>query len=774
MWNPFTKYKRKLLISYFLIVVTPLIIITGMLYGICANIIREEIEASNKYKLNELKNNLELRFKELEDLASRVRVDSKLTPNNMGGNEYKRVEGMYQIGMYKAQNAFIDDYYLYYKNTGNVYSSAGQCYLSTFAKNKYNFTARNETGFFNEINSLKFPAFMAQERIEKNNAVQLEFISYMCPIAYSNYDPYGVVIFHIKKITISEMFKNITGDVKGNITIFDKNRSVLLSENKSFELSAEDLNIIKNIGEKELAEGIIYRKFNNDNCSLITDSSDITGLKFVLTIPNAQFIKKIVNIRTLIVEAFLIMLAFGALLSIVFSINIYKPINKLSAVITRQRLELNENEQHNQKRLQGNMEKKMDELDRIGQAVEITLEQNKNLKAQINMQRPFIIEQILTNLLKGETLNEPMMNSLFEFSDVRLDGPFYAVVMIDKVLKSEERFIRKFKDKVLSLSCIEEEFGLKSTVYPVELIQDNAVALILNIDIEKDEHEKYLQFILNMKRILEDMTEEQIILGGGKIYGCISKINSSFIEALAALEENKVRGRQGVLLFDEIADSGQQVLWYPIQEQLKFMQSLRRGDKEVALESLEGIFKNVKKNHASVLALKYICYDIVNMIIKGIHEAKIDSLNYNIEKLMKFSTIDGLESETKVIIQKLCEKIKENDSLKNTDLNNRVLEYINSNFGSINLSLESVADEFGFSIYYLSRFFKEHTNQTFTDYVINLRIKKAKELLSTTNFRIKEIVGQIGYTDLTYFMKMFKKSEGITPGQYRELYQNAK
>jgi len=520
---------------------------------------------------------------------------------------------------------------------------------------------------------------------------------------------------------------------------------------------------------------------------LIIDASEITRLTFVLAIPKAQIVEQLVNIRTLIAEAFLIILAFGTLLAIVFSINVYKPINKLTNTISRQWLELNEHdqsfkipaynhEQQNNKNIKNKeqwykreRQNNLDELAQIGQTVEIALEQNKNLKAQINMQRPFIRDQILTKILKGETLNESTMNGLFKFSNVKFEGSSYAVVMIDKLIKSEERFIRKFKEKVLSIT--EGQFGLKNVVYPVELIQDNAIALILNINIEEDEYELYIQFISNIKQVLEDITKEQIILGGGKLYNSVNKINRSFIEALAALEENRIRGKQDILLFDEIANSQEQVLWYPAEEQLKFIHSLKQGDKVVALESLENMFKSIEKNQSSILILKYIYYDIVNMIIKSINEMKISNLDYNIENLLKFSNIEELEKETKVIVQKLCEVIKENKSSKSAELNNRILVYIDSNFNNANLSLESVADEFGFSIYYLSRFFKEHTTHTFTDYVINLRIKKAKELLSTTDLPIKEIVSNIGYTDLTYFMKRFKKIEGITPGQYRELYK---
>jgi len=321
------------------------------------------------------------------------------------------------------------------------------------------------------------------------------------------------------------------------------------------------------------------------------------------------------------------------------------------------------------------------------------------------------------------------------------------------------------------LNIIEEKSGLKGTVYTVELIQNDAIAVILNLNIDLEKYETYIDFIKYLKQVIEDATNEKIIIGGGRLYDKVDKINRSFIEAMAALEENKVRGKQGILMFGEIENLKHQIFWYPAHDQLRFLQSLRQGDKIVALESLENMFDDIKNNSSPALIIKYICYDIVNMIIKFANEIKINIFDYNMENVMRFSNVEELERETKLLVEKLCHKVQENKALKNEELNNKIINYINLYFDSVDMSLEKVADEFGLSTYYLSRFFKEQTNRTFTEYLIDLRMKKAKELLVSTDLQIKDIVYRIGYTDLTYFMKRFKMSEGITPGQYRELYR---
>ncbi|MGG1515902.1 helix-turn-helix domain-containing protein [Paenibacillus oryzisoli] len=84
------------------------------------------------------------------------------------------------------------------------------------------------------------------------------------------------------------------------------------------------------------------------------------------------------------------------------------------------------------------------------------------------------------------------------------------------------------------------------------------------------------------------------------------------------------------------------------------------------------------------------------------------------------------------------------------------------------LSLESCADLFGTSPYTLSRAFKQITGINFIDFLTNIRIGNAKALLVETDMKINEVAESVGYQH-SYFNRLFKKYEGITPSQFREL-----
>lgn len=89
-----------------------------------------------------------------------------------------------------------------------------------------------------------------------------------------------------------------------------------------------------------------------------------------------------------------------------------------------------------------------------------------------------------------------------------------------------------------------------------------------------------------------------------------------------------------------------------------------------------------------------------------------------------------------------------------------------------NFELERLAETVGMNASYLSRLFKLKTGQTITDYLINIRITKAKGLLMEhPDLKNYEIAEKVGYTDPVYFNKLFKKICGMTPKDYKSGYR---
>lgn len=94
------------------------------------------------------------------------------------------------------------------------------------------------------------------------------------------------------------------------------------------------------------------------------------------------------------------------------------------------------------------------------------------------------------------------------------------------------------------------------------------------------------------------------------------------------------------------------------------------------------------------------------------------------------------------------------------------IQFITKNFDK-NITLKDVADEVFLSQNYLSELFKKETGEGFYEFLSNYRIKRAKELLVTTNLKIYEVAENVGYNDSITFGRAFKKIAGVTPNSFR-------
>lgn len=97
-----------------------------------------------------------------------------------------------------------------------------------------------------------------------------------------------------------------------------------------------------------------------------------------------------------------------------------------------------------------------------------------------------------------------------------------------------------------------------------------------------------------------------------------------------------------------------------------------------------------------------------------------------------------------------------------------ILQYIKDHYME-DISLESIASQVGYSPNYLSMVFKREYQVNLFEYINGYRIERAKELMETTNLYVYEIARLIGFTDESYFSRIFKKYTGIRPNEYKRV-----
>ena len=118
-------------------------------------------------------------------------------------------------------------------------------------------------------------------------------------------------------------------------------------------------------------------------------------------------------------------------------------------------------------------------------------------------------------------------------------------------------------------------------------------------------------------------------------------------------------------------------------------------------------------------------------------------------------------------VKESCRNVLNKREEKSGSIIEMAKNYIKNNYHK-DISLDDVSREVNISPYYFSKLFKETTGENFIEYLTNLRMDKAKELLETTECSMKEICVRTGYSDPNYFSRSFKKNVGVTPTVYKE------
>ena len=110
-----------------------------------------------------------------------------------------------------------------------------------------------------------------------------------------------------------------------------------------------------------------------------------------------------------------------------------------------------------------------------------------------------------------------------------------------------------------------------------------------------------------------------------------------------------------------------------------------------------------------------------------------------------------------------------NENVKTIDKKEkmRVIEYINAQNG-FDFDLNQIADELGINPSYLSRWFKEYTGETYTEYIQRLKINEVIRLLTEEDMSLKEIAKRVNYSSDSALAKAFKKRMGCTPKEFKE------
>ncbi|MBM6994217.1 helix-turn-helix domain-containing protein [Paenibacillus sp. DXFW5] len=253
-----------------------------------------------------------------------------------------------------------------------------------------------------------------------------------------------------------------------------------------------------------------------------------------------------------------------------------------------------------------------------------------------------------------------------------------------------------------------------------------------------------------------------ISVGIGSIREGWDGLSRSYREAVrvCADEQDIVSVRH----YDDIAESsGRPAI--PLDEEKKLLDALLRHDKPEVTERFAQLFERLEA--AEPRHYPRLRGDVIGLLLylsRGVEAGDGPDL---IEDLSACEDPASLRASALRRLGGWIDGLRERKERSRSHVLQRAILFVSQRFKE-EISMEQTAEYVNLSPYYFSKLFKLQTGENFSDYLTRLRIEEAKRLIAERSLSLKEICYEVGYKDPNYFSRVFKKSVGITPSEYRQ------
>lgn len=196
------------------------------------------------------------------------------------------------------------------------------------------------------------------------------------------------------------------------------------------------------------------------------------------------------------------------------------------------------------------------------------------------------------------------------------------------------------------------------------------------------------------------------------------------------------------------------------------------ADEKVIAQEKETLFQTIQS-----LSLREACMEVLSLILavsKQFTDSGADfshifgqDINY-FDKLYRIDDLRSLRLWITNYLSWISDYSRNRLEMSGMDIITKAKHYILEHYQESDLSLGKVAEHVDLSEKYFTTKFTKECGETFLSYVTAVRIQKAKELIKTTTFKMYEIGEMVGYNNPEHFNRIFKKSVGQSPAQYRK------
>ncbi|NQX60529.1 helix-turn-helix domain-containing protein [Paenibacillus qinlingensis] len=765
--NLFRKLIQQRQIALLLLLsIVPVIGFGTFSYYTSLRLIEAEVKRTSDVAIAQMKEQVDQLLRQIEEVTGQFSLQA-------GMLQFVKIQEAPALGTLQAVNDIrrdlvnftssihaVDSVYLYHRKQKLVLTSNTLFDLESFTDTSWMPTLQQAA------TERKSKLWITPRAMGREAGKSAEALTYVLPLPYFYEEPDAALIVNIKTSVITEMIRSFPFDSRGGLLVMSEAGQMIVQAGQLRLENPDSIGAMLTAGvapeesrpvKLDTEAGIMY---------VTTERSSAYGFLYAMLIPadaashNAQLLK-------------IWIVAATAALSLLSLFVAYFNVRRFQSGLRRIFLTL-------RGKGEANAEDEPEPFDsdyaegfaRIENGIAALLKEMGDVRSQWSSQLPVLRDHFLMSALLG---NKAGMDPWLRQKPAEMElfpDPMFSVLVAEMDETGETSRFSSGEDTRLFLFAvanISQEL-LRDKFATETVISRQHVAVILNMPQHEADRET-VRAAESIRYAVSSYLKQTVTIAVGRSITDFRELSSSYQDALYALQENWPK------VGNEVVRGGRELetavsVPYPAECESALLAAIREGDRGQAVQELNTFFDGLSGSRLPFALIKTYAMQLLVSVIRLLQEYDPDltqtfpgrSLYAEFAQLNGSLAMCDWFSET--VLRPGIDFLNGLKRLRMETIMERTKKLIEERYAQ-DLSLQLAADQLGLSPSYLSELIKQHWGETFITYVTRFRIDKAKSLLLKTELNIADIAAEIGYGNATHLIRVFKKSEGMTPGEYR-------
>lgn len=764
--NDFRKMNifKGFLLSYILILILPFAF-GSFVYFKALNIIEKDAKDSRVFMLKQCSTIIENYLKDLDKTVVSISLNANLRdlmymdqPGYGSSDIYYVALTQKELKSFNVSSTFESQLSVFLNQSDMVLTRIDTNFgIKQYYENNFVYGGMGYDEWYDKILRTYHEREVSPVEITMDNWGGKQRNAYLCyiqslPFGKKN-KPCGAIIVLISEADINKLLTDVDESKTGYTYILDKDGKLVTGVSNNNNTSFPNIAIDANN-----PTGFRHEKINGVDMAVISVKSAYNNWTYVTALPLKILLDKANYIKKIIVAIVCLSLLIGIAISVFLTKRNIRPIQEIMLTLKRV--------------LQGELGNGRNEYDFLKNGVTKLINTHETMKRSMENQEMLMKSTFLNRLIRGEISDEKEIKILSAHLGIKLDGKKHMAVII--VLNrffnivNREMLIEQDINRVIIDNVISKYIGDSCYTY---ILDADQITLLLNFDTndERECEEITKTLLMNVKNELQATFNIHVNFGAGNLYERIADINLSFSEAKNTLTLfNEVNADNSIIWFKNIKNESYGY-YYPVELEQQLMNMAKSGNRNDIDRIMNILYQENFVQRSLTNYMEYnLFFDMRGTIIKiiGDMNSKLDIVDVISSKYSTMCVNDIFDTMRNAYYR-ICKEAYNKKKSHNNQLLYKLVDYIQSNYFSSEVSACNIAAEFNISESYFSQFFKEQMGETFSEYLEKLRISRACELLSEKNMSVEDTSKLVGYNSAYTFRRAFKRVMGILPSEYK-------